>query len=361
MLLSCKITRSVLTYLERKGEDITSLLESTALPEDFLRDPSYWMPATDMEKFLAMTAEIGSRRNVENILQEIAHATPELRSWGVFDSVLRMISLQDVLAQPTRFLSYFISPEPPVDNIVRHESSIDLDLPIPADQFPFSTTYLRASFETLPVFGGKNLGLCTWSGMHLKISWASAQEEIFTGEDSERKLSPELLRSIVSQLEKHQLELQQKNAELEARNDQLRKAYQDLEQDMRQKLTLHDVENSHLGMSAGADPIKKYDKIDISSLVILKDQVARLGDYMVRAQQLITLMSGQEKMNSGIKEAMKRVDWEWVKQQFPLTMASSFDILNATAKKNLIENSNVNNNTNSSSNKIKVKQESNRV
>ena len=324
--------------MERKGEDITSLLEQTALPEDFLKDPSYWMPAADMEKFLAKTAELGVRRNIENLLQEIGHATPELRSWGVFDSVLRMISLQDVLAQPTRFLSYFVSPEPPVDNVVRSEASVELDLPIPTDQFPFVTTYLRASFDTLPVFGGKNLGLCTWSGMHLKISWDSAQEEIFGGQDTDRKLSPELLRSIVGQLEKHQLELQQKNAELEARNEQLRKAYQDLEQDMRKKLTLHDVESSHLGSQGGADPIKTFDKMDLSSLVILKDQVARLGDYMVRAQQLITLMSSQDKMNSGIKEAMKRIDWEMVKRQFPITMASSFDILNATAKKNLIEN-----------------------
>jgi len=292
-----------------------------------------------MEKFLAKAAELGRQYNRENLLLEIAHATPQLRSWGVFDSVLRMISLQDVLAQPARFLSYFISPEPPIDNVVRGPSFLELDLPIPADQFPFTTNFLRASFEALPVFAGKNLGHCTWVGMRLKISWASAQEEIFNESHADRTLSPELMRSIVGQLETHQLELQQKNAELEARNEQLRKAYQKLEQDMRQKLTLRDVENSQ----GGADPIKNYDKIDISSLVVLKDQVSRLGDYMVRAQQLITLMLAHERMavnsnlNSGIKEAMKRVDWELVKQQFPVTIASAFDILNATAKKNLTQ------------------------
>jgi len=326
VLLSCKITSSVLSYLGRQGEDVSSLLEATALPEDFLRDPSYWMPASEMEKFLAKAAGMGA-------LQEIGHATPDLRSWGVFDSVLRMMSLQDVLAQPTRFLSYFISPEPPVDNVVRGTNSVALDLPIPADLFPFTTTYLRASFETLPVFAGKNLGQCQWQGTRLKISWDSAQEEIFAGEDSGRKLSPELMRSIVDQLEKHQLELQQKNADLEARNEQLRKAYQDLEQDMRQKLTLGEVDARDV--ESASEPIKNFDKIEVSSLLVLKDQVARLGDYMVRAQQLITLMSAPERSSpTGMKEAMKRVDWEWVKKQFPVTMSVAFEILNASAKKN---------------------------
>jgi hypothetical protein len=338
VLFSCKISSSVLTYLERRGEDVTALLESTALPEEFLKDPSYWMPAKDMEKFLSCASELGIhhlREKNENLLLTIGHATPELRSWGVFDSVLRMMSLKDILAQPSRFLSYFISPEPPVDNLQRSENSLALDLPVPADQFPSTTNYLRASFESLPVFSGKSLGHCTWDGMRLRFEWEARQKDIFTDADPGHQISPELMRDIVAQLETHQLELQHKNAELEERNEQLRKAYRELEEDMRRKLTLREVENS----SSKAGPIKTYDRIDISSLVVLKDQVARLGDYMVRAQQLMTLLIGQDRMKPSIQEAMRRVDWEWVKKQFPLTMASSYEILNATVEANL-QNSN---------------------
>ncbi len=339
MLLSCKITNSVVSYLEYRNEDVGPLLEGVSLSEVFLKDPSYWMQASEMEEFLAKVVDWGKQQDIPQVLQEIGHKTPELRSWGVFDSVLRMISLRDILVQPARFLSYFISPEPPVDDIVRTESSVELNVPVPSDQFPFTTTYLKSAFETLPVFVGKSLAFCSWEGMRLKISWTPPQPELPSlpgeerGKEPEFKISPEILRSIVGQLETHQLELQQKNAELEARNEQLRKAYHELEQDIRQKLSLKEIES----IEDRSGPIRSYDRIDISSLVMLKDQVARLGDYMVRAQQLITLMGAVEaKMNPGIKEAMKRVDWEWVKKQFPMTMSTAFDILDATAKMNLV-------------------------
>jgi hypothetical protein len=333
VLFSCKISSSILTYLERHGEDLTPLLESTPLPEEFLKDPSYWMPAKDMEKFLSSTAQLGPRLREpnENLLVSIGHATPDLRSWGVFDSVLRMMSLHDVLAKPSRFLSYFISPEPPVDNLVRTENSMALDLPVPADQFPNSTTYLRACFESLPVFSGKPLGHCSWNGIRLQIAWEARQNDIFTDSDPGHQISPELMRDIVAQLEKHQLELQYKNAELEERNEQLRRAYRELEEDMRKKLSLQEVENS----ASKAGPIKIFDPIDISSLVVLKDQVSRMGDYMVRAQQLMTMLIGQDRLNPAVQEAMKRVDWERVKKQFPLTMSSCFEILNASAQAKL--------------------------
>lgn len=325
VLFSCKITSSVLTYLERQGEDVTPLLEDTSLPEEFLKDPSYWMNAQEMEKFLSMALKLQLKQPEDFLLQKIAHATPGLRSWGVFDSVLRMMSLQDVLAQPSRFLSYFISPEPPVDNIHRTENSITLDVPVPSDQFPLTTSYLKSSFETLPVFAGKNLALCQWSGMRLKIEWEQDQNNIFSDKEMGHQISPELMRDIVAQLEKHQLELQQKNADLEARNEQLRHAYLELEAEMKRKMTLDKVITN---------PIGNYDFIEDGSVQILKNQIARLGDYMVRAQQLMTLLIGANRLNPGLKEAMKRVDWEWVKQQYPLTMATCFEILNRTEEKN---------------------------
>jgi hypothetical protein len=291
VLLSCKITNTILTYLEREGEETTSLIQSSSLSEEFLRDPSAWMKAQDMEQFLALAG----RR--ENILQKIGHATVAMRSWGVLDSVLRMMpSPQEIFAQPTRFLSYFISPTPPIDNIVRGENSLAFDLPVPADQFPLITTYLKASFEALPLFTGKPMLHCQWQGMRLQLDWEPRQSDIFAEKDPGRQLSPELLRSIVMQLEKHQHELQQKNAELENRNQQL-------------------------------------ELINESSAEILRTQISRLGDYMVRSQQLITLLVGQNRLQPSIKEAMRKVDWDYVKEQFPVTMALCTTVINKSNQK----------------------------
>jgi hypothetical protein len=55
--------------------------------------------------------------------------------------------------------------------------------------------------------------------------------------------------------------------------------------------------------------------------------LARLHDYMVRAQQLITMLASQGKMTPEVKEAMRRVDWEYVKTQYPKTISDSMDAL----------------------------------
>src|SRR5690349_16205454 len=154
MLFSCKISSAILSYFDRQGDDLTPLLESTTLPEEFLRDPSYWMKAADMEAFLQMAQTIS--HDDGPLFQKAGHAGPELRSWGVLDSVLRMMPRpQEILAQPQRFLSYFISPEPPVDHVVKTDSSIELDLPISSEIYPLVTNYLKAAFESLPVYVGK--------------------------------------------------------------------------------------------------------------------------------------------------------------------------------------------------------------
>ena len=54
---------------------------------------------------------------------------------------------------------------------------------------------------------------------------------------------------------------------------------------------------------------------------------------MVRAQQLITMLIGQDRLKPAVKEAMRRTDWERVKSQFPLTVQESRDILDKTQKK----------------------------
>jgi len=318
----------VLTYFDQKGEDLSYVLESTTLPEEFLRDSSYWMNAAEMENFMSVAlarSQQGDRAVDGNLFESVGHAGPELRAWGVLDSVLRMMPRpQEILAQPERFLSYFISPAPPIDNLVHSESGVAFDLPVSADQYPLVTSYLRAAFESLPLYVGQSQGVCSWDGIHLKINWTLEQKSIFADADPGRQISPELLRSIVVSLEKHQRELEEKNRELQARNEQLIKAQSEMEKAVSTSLTIESFVNN---------PVRNLDFIDESSLNVLGSNLSKLSDYMVRAQQLITMLVAQERMNPAVKEAMRRVDWEKVKAQFPQTVKESREILENTKTK----------------------------
>ena len=90
-----------MTYLSRQGEDYSSLLDSLSATEEFLRDTNCWMRAQEMENLLEQVTRLPLRDSEENILQKVGHSGPQLRSWGVLDSVLRMMPRpQEIFAQP---------------------------------------------------------------------------------------------------------------------------------------------------------------------------------------------------------------------------------------------------------------------
>ena len=62
---------------------------------------------------------------------------------------------------------------------------------------------------------------------------------------------------------------------------------------------------------------KSFDFIESSSIKQMDHNMARLSDYMVRAQQLVTLLVGQDRMTSQVRTAMKKMDWERVQTQVP--------------------------------------------
>lgn len=324
MLLSCKLSNTVLQYLEARGEDLAPLLESVSLPEEFLKDPSYWMRASDMEAFLEQVSRLSWRSVEENLLQKIAHASPQLRSWGVLDSVLRMMPRpQEILAQPSRFLSNFISPEPPVEKIEREESGLSFDVPISSEKYPRTTEFLKWSFETLPVYVGKELAVCEWKGIRLSIRWECRQNVMFGDSDHGHQVSPDLLRQIVASLQEHQHELERKNSELQKRNEQLQRAQHELEEQVRQTLQVAEAPHPHPSLPSAV----AFEHAGADLIEALRHNLSRLTDSFVRAQQLVTLLVGQDRADSSVKEAMRRVNWESVKTQFPKTIEESFAIL----------------------------------
>lgn len=279
------------------------------IPWELLRDSSFWMRAPDMEAFL-------ERLDLTHAaLVNAGHNTPKNRVWGVLDSVLRMMPQpQEIFQQPEKFLGYFISPEPPIENLNRMNSGLSFDIPLPAEQYPLVTTYLKAAFESLPVYIGQSAAHCEWTDIHFKIDWPSAQQSILD-EQENRQISPQLMQDVIRQLQESSKDLEEKNRELQRRNEELQRITQ-------QSTSAETPERREVGHQ------------DFSQFEFMKRPVhqvaqnlSRLHDYMVRAHQLVTILTASQKQTPGMKEAFRRVDWEIVKNQYPQIILESLETL----------------------------------
>lgn len=320
--ISSKLSQTVLRFIENSGEEITSLLESIEVPEEFLRDPSYWIKAEELEQFLTEVLKRPWGLPNSQIIPVIAQSCVESRSWGVLDSVMRMMtSPAEVFSQPERFLSYFVAPAPPVGNQVRSESGIAFDLPISSDQYPLVTKFMAASFEAIPVFMGRPAAHCQWDGMRLSLDWTVPQQEIFETDSVGRQLSPELARDLLQNL-RPAIAAQNLEATVMVRpkTEKLPLMTEDLINMEPANLV---PANFALSMARpefteGTGSRQDYDR--------LRHHIARLSDYMIRAQQIITLMATSKKISPDVREAMRRVDWPIVQEQFPATVEECYQI-----------------------------------
>jgi signal transduction histidine kinase len=324
VLFSCKITHSLFTYLDRRGEDLEALYEKCDWPAEFLRDPSSWLEADKMETFLAQI-DLGYSRGLqleEGLVTSVGHQCKDLRSWGVLDSVLRMVQTpKDLFAQPERFLSYFISPAPPIGDLRRGPDSVSFVLPIDEVQFPHVTGYLRAALEALPTYISKPMAQVIWDNSHVGISWSENQVSLFgEAQDTDLSLNPELVRNILQSLEATQSQLEAMKCELHAKEEEILK-----------------LKSS--SPSASVNPAAMASEIASASTLARLAQGAscelggpleqvltelyRLGDYMARGQQLVTLLVGQGRQTPQVQEAMRRMDWLFVAQEGPQVIKRS--------------------------------------
>ena len=312
MHFSGKITNSLISCLEKSGKDYGSLYELTDIPTEFLRDPSCWIPATSVENFIQKIEQefTSTTPGVENSLVTTAGSQCyQLRAWGVLDSVLKMMqNPQDIYLQPHRFISYFISPAPPVIHMTREEEGLTFELPISNTEFPLVTEYLRSALETLPMYLGRQQSHVSWRGNRVCISWSDSQNGLLSQEDLEHQYKPELMRNIVGSLEEAQKKIEELNRELLERNEQIQK-YQEAEAVMKQQSNPSAQSiSSELLPSETVTHLRAYASR-------IRGQLLKLSDYVARSQQLVTILVGQSPENRQVKELMKRLDWDYVRSQ----------------------------------------------
>jgi hypothetical protein len=303
MLFSGKITNSFLVYLDRKGIDTEKLFELTDLPSEFLREPSCWIPCDDMEKFIvAIDREFGALFSDGHLPTLVGHSCHELRSWGVLDSVIKMMQKpQDLFFQPQRFLSYFVSPAPPLGSVLRNSDSVEFDLPISSQEYPMVAEFLRSALEVLPCYLGRSPAQVKWSQTHMQISWSESQSDLLPEDDLGPNYKPELVQSLMQALEDSQRQIE----------------------DLRQQLSLRDSEKPRPVPAVESEVIQGLR----AHVTRTRGHMMRLSDYLVRSQQLVTLLVGQNRLDRQVQEAMKRVDWDYVKVQSSQVAQEVADLL----------------------------------
>lgn len=319
MLFSCKISNSFITFLDRRGEDLAQVYEQSDWPPEFLRDSSSWIEADKLEALLAsLDREFGSRvvQGEFSLAEEVGHHSKDLHSWGVLDSVLRMVQTsKDLFAQPERLLSYFISPAPPIGEMKRGADSVSFVLPVSELQFPFVTAYLRTALESLPTYINKPMASVTWLDSRVTIAWSENQVSLFDeAAAQEMSLHPELVRNILLSLESSQKELEAAKQRNTSQEEELHHLREQLREQLR---TAGQAEMAAL---PSADLIK-------GEIAECLHEIYRLGDYFARGQQLVTLLVAQGRQTPQVREAMRRVDWAQVVERAPVIIKEAIEQL----------------------------------
>lgn len=292
---SSKIAHSFTQYGSKNQLDTVRLLNQAGLSFELCSHGDAWIDAENLETFLKLFKEQASDLNDMSLIERVGHHALDLKSWGVLDSVLKMIrSSKDIYHNPQRFLSYFIFPAPPVKKISLSDHSVCFEVPFFFEEYPHVFSYLKSCFEVIATFLGEPLATVLWDDNIITISW-SYKQKLLLDQDS-YNLNPELIKNIIDTIENNQSEIQALQAKLSEKSIELER-YQEIKSlDQSQTCwTSHD---------------KKW----------FEDQVSKLQDYFLRAQQMVTILAGSEKKTKFVKEAMKKVHWNNVPELFPETV-----------------------------------------
>lgn len=304
MQFSSKIAHSFIQYGLKNQLDIVPLLNQASLSYELCNHGDAWIAADNLEAFLKLVKEQVSDQKDMALIENVGHQALELKSWGVLDSVLKMIrSPKDIYQNPQRILSYFIFPAPPVKKLSSAETSIRFEVPFFFEEYPHIYSYLKSCFEVLSTFLGEPSANVFWEGNVIQIDWSNKQKLML--DQDFYNLNPELIKNIIETIETRQLEIQTLQAQMTQKNLELERYKEIQSLDQSQTCwTSHD---------------KKW----------FEDQVSKLQDYFLRAQQMVTILSASEKKSKFVKEAMKKVHWNNVPELFPETVEKLKNRLNS--------------------------------
>ncbi len=297
MLVSCKVSNTILSFLDSAGGDLASFYGRVKYPKEFLRDPSAWLEAEEMEQFLGLIDSEFDVMGFSSIAQEAGKNISILKSWGVLDSVLRILSRpEDLFEQPETFLSYFFSPAPPVAKLQSTVDSIKFDLPIHSGQYPNLSLFFINAMEALPTYLNQENFDVSWTEFTVSVSWKKKQRSLLGDSDRKNRVfKPELINSVLKNIEVSQKKLKKLNQEYLEKEAEL--------QLLKQQFSQYDPDKINIELE-----VKK----GVGKVI---NHIHRLNDYFLRAKQAVTILSSQSSHAVEPKDLIKRMGWETVTEK----------------------------------------------
>ncbi len=310
MQVSCKVSYSVLVYVERQGAQMDRFFEQFDTPVELFKDLSGKVDVPEMEAFLDSVADFLQVKNKSQFFREVGQTNFDLRAWGVLDSVLKMVeSPREIFNQPDRFLSYFLTPHPEL-SLEKHS---DHHITFHFAQQPKAgnlMAYLIGAVEGLPRYMGMPPAkIGQMDDLSYDVVWYDDQESLFDEQEKKRRqFHPEIVQSVMQSLQEHQ-----KTADIVPSDG----VAPSIASEAFEKMVAVEVEKRLESW------IQKQDEFD-QSFFKIKNDFYKMYDYFTRAQQIITLISPTARKAS-VREAMRRVDWEYVQKEFPNMVESACD------------------------------------
>ncbi len=307
MEISCKISHSVILFVERQGTELDVFFENFETPMEVLKDPSCWISLQKMEDFLSKMKNFLKLQKAESHFRKIGQNNFELQAWGVLDSVLKMLeSPEEIFSQPDRFLSYFLSPHPLLETEIQEKNKVRFRLKHKLET-PLVLSYLLGTLEGLPNYMGMEpVKISQMDEACFEILWSDRQQKQSLFDEQEEKrhqFHPEIVKSVIQNLQEGGGQ-----SSLATRDQRLiHRAFE--------KMVAIEVKKK---MALWIEKQKDFDQ----SLFKIKDDFYKMYDYFTRAQQIITLISPSARKAS-VREAMRRVDWDHVQKHFPEMVESA--------------------------------------